>query len=157
MNFEMSDLDAPRPTATSRVSRRWGVVLNYASLAVFLACLHIVKSTGFRPIPAGAGTAALALLALSFVRVHWKTGLWRMTHSRTEELDERQSQIAHEALRISYSGFTVIALSTLLLLSLLREDFPLFDRVSLIGLTAVLLYLAHTLPGSVLAWREAEI
>lgn len=157
MNFEISDLDVPRPYTISRALRRWGVVLNYASLTVCLACLHLVKSTGFRPIPAGAGAAALAFLVLSFVRLHWKTGLWRLTHSGTDGLDERQNQVAHEALRISYSGFSVISLSVLLLLSLLREDFPLFDRVSLIGLTASLLYFAHTLPGSVLAWRETEI
>ncbi len=67
-------------------------------------------------------------------------------------LDERQTLVTHESLRLSYSIFSVIVLCLLLYLGLRNSG----DAMLMLTF-AMLLYLAHTLPSSVLAWREREV
>jgi hypothetical protein len=91
-------------------------------------------------------------LQFSFSRLHKKTGLWKLVHTSVKELDEREIQITHEALRYSYSIFVITCLLIIFIFSILEIDL-IIDVIS--GVT--LLYLAHTLPASVIAWAEREV
>jgi len=139
---------------TSRKSRRIGVVVNYASLLFFLVFYYI----GF----IGAWSAAivsgmfvfLGAVCVSFVLVHITTGLWSLGHSAVERLDERQIQVTHGALRHSYAVFTVICLLVMMFNAVTGyRGHYMFDVV----LPVSLLYFAHTLPSSVIAWKERSV
>jgi hypothetical protein len=91
---------------------------------------------------------------VSFFLVHIKTRLWSLGHAGVERLDERQIQVTHEALRHSYAVFTVICLFIMLFNATTGyRGHYLFDAV----LPVSLLYFAHTLPSSVIAWKERAV
>ena len=103
------------------------------------------------------GIGALVLVGITFRRVHKKTGLWKLTHTKTDSLDERQLQITHNALSQSYSWFTVICLVIMLVHAVFYRLVPGLNLVITVPLVGSLIYLAHTLPGSILAWTETEV
>jgi hypothetical protein len=103
------------------------------------------------------GLGSLFIVVVSFYQVHRRTGLWQLTHSRTDLLDERQVQITHTALSQSYAWFTVICLVIMLVHAVLYRLVPGINFVITVPLVGSLIYLAHTLPGSILAWTENEV
>jgi len=145
---------------TSQVSksgRRAGVVVNYGSLLLILAALYVATGGGLNLLSGLIGGLSLAVFIISFIMVHARTRLWHMTHSRGDRLDERQMMVTHEALRFSYIYFTIAILVLLLCFELLREFLAGGFNPPLIPVFAALIYLAHTLPSSILAWTEKEI
>lgn len=157
MNFEMTTNETPSPDGMSRPRRRLALILNLGALLAILICIASAERFGPRPLLLTGVAAALALLIVSFRGLFWKTGLWHITHAPVEKLDERQVQITHEALRRSYAIFTVLSLSIFLVHTVLDERSVFFNRLSLMPVIAALIYLAHILPGSVLAWMEKEV
>ncbi|UCD16483.1 MAG: hypothetical protein JSV44_08435 [Candidatus Zixiibacteriota bacterium] len=138
-------------------SRRAGVVLNYFSLLVLLFCFYLGKSNGFNLPVVLIGLGALGAIIASFIVVHMRTRLWHLTHAHSDMLDEREIQIAHHSLRFSYGLFTVICLALLIVNEFLREYGAGYGRTPLMPIIGALIYLAHTLPSSVLAWTETEV
>ncbi|MBN1885124.1 MAG: hypothetical protein JW876_06335 [Candidatus Krumholzibacteriota bacterium] len=143
-------------------TRRAWIVLNYAALVLFIAVFAAAARAGWGFRPAAALVCLAAVGIWSFVSLYGRTGLWRLVHAPGDRLDEREVQLTREALRYAYAVFTVIALVYLLLANIVSR-FPLLSfepktRGSL-GMIAVmgLLYLAHTLPAAVIAWRERRI
>lgn len=137
----------------SRPKRQLAVIINYGCIVLLLLFFYL----GYRfdwSLPIIAGLVFTALVGVvSFMILHLNTRLWRMVHSKADELDERQLMVTRESLRYSYGIFTVVSLVVLLLVAVLGGW-----RDSLLMLIfASLLYLAHTLPASILAWREKEI
>jgi len=144
-------MNASRP----RNLRRRYVVLN-------LACLFLVELLYFgwvaggvhNPVAVGLILACLVVLILSFVHVIWRTGLWGLTHTGVENLDERQVMVTREALRHSYGIFVPCSLLLMFAAAVAASyGFHIFDVV----LPAGLLYLSHILPASILAWREKTV
>ena len=91
---------------------------------------------------------------MSFLQVVWRTGLWSLTHTRVENLDERQVMVTREALRYSYVIFAPCSLGLMFAAAVAADqDFHIFD----VMLPAGLLYLSHILPAIILAWREKVI
>jgi hypothetical protein len=107
---------------------------------------------GAEPLVIAGLILSLAVLAVSFILIHVVTGLWRLTHTKVSNLDERQILVTHDALRHSYAIITILCLLALFWKSLFPGENP-----NLIIIFAALLYLAHTLPASVIAWRESEV
>lgn len=142
----------------SRVRRRIRVVLNYLFLLIMNVCFYLVteKVDAIHLVDA-VGIGALVLVAITFRRVHKKTGLWKLTHTKAANLDERQLQITHNALSQSYSWFTVICLLIMMVHAVLYRLIPGLNLVITVPLVGSLIYLAHTLPGSILAWTEIEV
>ncbi|UCG52835.1 MAG: hypothetical protein JSW58_04580 [Candidatus Latescibacterota bacterium] len=139
---------------TSIAKRRVGVVVNYASLTLFLLLYYIGFIGHWSAVLTIGVLIFLAVATVSFIFVHIKTGLWRLAHSSREKLDERQIQVTHEALRYSYSVFAVICLLIMLFNAVTGyRGHYLFDAV----LPMSLLYFAHSLPSSVIAWTEREV
>ena len=137
----------------SAANRKIWVLINYISLGLLLFAFYsgeIVERSTY--IYAAIAFALIAGL-VSFIMVHIRTGLWKLVHSKIDNLDERQIQVTHGALRHSYSIFTILALVILLIIALAGG----YDDANLIMIFASLLYLAHTLPSSVLAWTEKVV
>lgn len=137
----------------SRKNRRMLVVINYFCLVLFLLFFHIGETYGWNSPVIAALVVSFIIALASFIFVHIRTRLWKLVHTGTENLDERQIQITHESLRYSYSIFTVISLLFIMYLVLIdRGNDPVVTLIF-----ASLLYLAHSLPSSILAWKEKDI
>ncbi|HEQ97929.1 MAG TPA: hypothetical protein ENO22_01145 [candidate division Zixibacteria bacterium] len=139
---------------TDKSKRRMGVVLNYGTLLLALVCFYIAEIDTWNIPYAIICLAALAGVVYSFMQVHMKTRLWHLAHARTQDLDERQIQVTHESLRHSYTCFTIISLSIFLIADLYKHFSSRAGELTLMPVIAGLIYLAHTLPSSVLAWTE---
>ena len=139
---------------TSRKNRRIGVIVNYASLALFLGFYYTGYHTEWSVGLSILTWVFLVSTLVSFFAVHLKTGLWRLSHSPIDKLDERQVMVTHEALRYAYATFTVTCLLIMLFNAATgyRGNY-MFDAV----LPFCFLYFAHTLPASVIAWKETEV
>ena len=138
---------------TSQSKRRALVVLNYFVLFALIAVIYTGEMYGESTFIIVAAICLTLLTVLSFVFLHARTRLWWLTHTKVENLDERQQGITHESLRTSYGIFTVLSLALLFVIALAAQDYD----PNLIVAFAALHYLAHTLPGSILAWREREV
>ena len=137
----------------SLANRRIWVLINHLCLALLLISFYFGKETGMTAVAIGGLALAVIVGIISFILVHISSGLWKLTHSKTDKLDERQILITHEALRLSYGIFAITSLVVLLALALLEGKY----NITLIVIFAALLYLAHTLPSSILAWAEKEV
>ena len=138
----------------SKTTRKLLVTVNYAFLLIMNGCFYLVSGNpDMTRLVDAVGLTALILVFITFFPLHWKTGFWKLTHARTDSLDERELQVTHTALRHAYAWFTVTCLVIVLAHALL---FRLVDNsfVITVPLAGSLIYLAHTLPGSVLAWTE---
>ena len=139
---------------SSRASRRIGVLLNYMSLALFLGFYYTGYRIGWSGVTATLSWAFLAVALASFFVVHVKSGLWRFSHLPADKLDERQIMVTHDALRLSYAVFAVTCLLVMFFNALTGyRGHYLFNVV----LPFCFLYFAHTLPASVIAWKETEV
>ena len=146
-------------TKPSPIRHRRGLVLvNYGCLLLMNVLFYFAWTGADRGHAVdAAGIAALLAVGASFVPLHWRTGLWRLTHAPVESLDERELAITHAALRFAYAGFTVTCLLIVLAHAVVYRLVPGLDFAISVPLAASLIYLAHTLPGSVLAWTEREV
>lgn len=135
----------------TKTNRRMGVAVNYLSLVLAIAFYLWGKHAGWSGLITAVALISLAVALFSFVYVHVKTSLWSLVHTRVDELDERQIQVTHYALRYSYGIFSVTCLVLIYLNSVLEKGS--FDIV----IAASLVYFAHTLPSSVIAWTEKEV
>ena len=140
-------------TEMSKPTRRLLIAVNYLCVVLLLVLYAVGKYLGWSLPVAIALTAVVVILLVSFVLAHIKTRLWRLAHTKAENLDERQIQVTHESLRYSYGIFTVISLAILLIIAVMSGG----DDSMLILIFASLLYLAHTLPSSIIAWTEREV
>ena len=140
----------------SRSVRRAGVLLNYGSLVLMLVFFYAAKQTHANEFLIISVLALIVTIA-SCLYVHGKTGLWRLVHTNIEKLDERETQVVHVSLRRSYSAFSILCLLVILASELIEEYMSGTINISLLPAFACLLYLAHTLPSSLIAWTEREI
>ena len=138
--------------------RRNFVVINTLFLIIMNICFYFVyQHKNLSHVVDVVGLMALALVAVTFVRVHVKSGLWKLTHADTGDLDERELQITHNALGRAYVWFTIICLSLMMIHAVMFRVVSGMDFVITMPLVASLIYLAHTLPGSILGWTETEV
>lgn len=129
-------------------SRRLAVLINYFSIIVILALFYIVRLGILKTVFIAFEIIPLIAILLSFRHAFVKTDLWKMTHASYKKLDEREIQVVFKATSISYSLF---AIATLVIIYI----FILSGLGQIDALLAVcLLYIAHILPGSVIAWNE---
>jgi len=137
--------------------RRFAIVLNYMGLLVMNICFFFVQgNANAGHLFDAIGIGSLVLTGLTFYFVFARTGFWRLTHTRTSALDERELQVTHGALNLSYSIFSVVCLIIIFTHAVLDRLHTGLNLVITVPLAGSLLYLAHTLPGAILAWREGE-
>jgi len=137
----------------SKPSRRLAVITNYGCILLFLVFFSIGKYNGWSLLVVAGATVALIAALLTFLRLHLRTHFWKLVHTTVDKLDERQVQTTHQSLRCSYRIFTVVSLLVLMSVALLAGE----HDSTLVLIIVSLLYLAHTLPSSVMAWTKKEI
>lgn len=139
-------------------TRRSLVVVNYLCLVAVNICFYFAwKYADIGHAVDVLGIGSLLVVAATFLPLHWQTGFWRLTHARASRLDERQLQVTYGALRHSYSWFSVIVLVIVFAHAVVYRLVPGMDFAISVPLAVSLIYLAHTLPGSILAWTEKEV
>jgi hypothetical protein len=139
----------------TRSRRRTGVVVNYGALSLLLAVWYGSPPAGLsEAVRVALMLVPLIIVGISYYMIHLATGLWTLVHARPPDLDERQTEITLLAGRFSYAVFSVLCLLVLFGAAVAgNHGIILFDVI----LPACLLYLAHTLPSSYLAWIEEEV
>jgi hypothetical protein len=130
--------------------RRISVVLNIISVILLVFVFELIKFEVFSEKILGFILLGLLLIIaiVSFIYVFGITGVWKMSHQKLKNLDERQIQVVLNSIRISYSIFVIFTLVIIYVFALLEKG-PV-DVV----IAASLLYLAHILPASIMAWTE---
>ncbi len=139
----------------TKQQRRTGVIVNHAALGLMLAVWYGGPVAGWSEVVRGvAALIPLVVVGVGYYRIHLATGLWRLVHARLEDLDERQVEMTMLAARFSYAVFSVLCLLALFGAAVAGNHGVVpFDAI----LPAGLLYLAHTLPSSYLAWVEEVV
>ena len=137
-------------TNLKKQNRMW-IALNYLSLIAVLVFFYTGKYFHWPLFLAIFTIVSLGIFFISFLKAFIKTNFWKMVHTSNKNLDERETQIVLNALKYSYSIFTVICLIIIYFFAVAK---PGFIDVILAG---GLLYLAHTLPPAIVGWNEKYI
>jgi len=132
-------------TSYSKKRIRTGVVINYFGLAGSVVIWEFCINSHGSTIMIIAGIISIILLLSSLILTYFTTRIWQFNHIPVSKLDERELQITSFALRYAYGIFTVIAVFTFYLYSLIGL------QVSVI-LAGGMLYFSHILPASIIAW-----
>jgi len=82
-------------------------------------------------------------LLISFREVYWRTGFWILTHRTRVPQDNEQLKRYYIVSRESYVVFTIFIIVLLFIFSLTGVSIDVF-------MSAMLLYLAHILPASLI-------
>ena len=130
---------------------RSAVVINYISLMLILVIFYSFQWLGLNNILLIVEVIPLIAIIISFNFAYNRSGLWKLVHRSQKNLDERELQIVHTAIKYSYSIFVIISLALIMLFAV-AEGKPID-----VLLAACLIYLAHTLPAAVIAFRGEEI
>lgn len=131
----------------SKLNRRIGVILNFACIILIVAFFELIKLGTFSKDFILIEIIPVILLITLYVIYFGKTGLWKFTHKSVSSLDEREIQLTNQALRFSYTLFTIISLSLFIIYNVLGLNINMVLIVSLI-------YLAHILPSYFISWTE---
>ena len=135
---------------SSKQNRVW-IALNYLSLIAGMLLFYTVKiyhlPLSFLLFEIGI----LAIFLFSFLKAFIKTKFWKMVHTSSKNLDEREMQIVLNALRYAYSIFAIICL--IIIYAFAIAEYQPIDVI----LAGGLLYLAHTLPAAIVGWKEEII
>jgi len=129
-------------------SRRSGVIINYLSIILILIIFYLVKFLGINKIYLLIELIPIALLIMTFKSAFLVTNFWKLTHTSSRKLDERELQIVYKATTFSYTIFTILCL-------IIIYTFHLTGIGSIdVVLAAALLYFAHTLPAAIIVFTE---
>lgn len=131
-------------------NRLW-ILLNLISLVLLLTFFYLGKYGNGEMIFIIAEIISIILFVLSLYLGLIKTKFWKLVHSKSKNLDEREMGAILTALKYSYSIFTIVSLS-------IMYTFAVTDLLFIdIMLAGGLLYLAHALPAAILGWNEKII
>ncbi len=129
-------------------SRRAKVILNYLSIIFILIIFYLIKLLGINKSYLLFELIPIVILIMSFKSAFLITNFWKMTHTSSKNLDERELQIVYKATTCSYTIFTIVCLILIYLFNL--TGLGSIDVV----LAASLLYFAHTLPAAIIIFTE---
>ncbi|HOP27890.1 MAG TPA: hypothetical protein PLM22_12285 [Candidatus Sabulitectum sp.] len=134
--------------------KRTLVILNYGALLLMNAAFYYAFIKDPTHLVDIFGISCLAVTALTFSPLYWRSGIWKLTHEKGDSLDEREVSITREALSDSYGWFAVVCLLIMLAQSVVSRMDVCPKYTITVPLVGSLIYLAHTLPGAFIAWRE---
>ena len=134
--------------SNSRMNQRGAVFFNYFCIVIILVVFYSIKYIGFPKEYLLFGIIPIIGLIISFRIAFGTSNLWKLTHTSFNKLDEREMQIVYKATTYSYSIFTILCLIFIYTFALLG--------IAPIGvvMAACLLYIAHILPASIIAWNK---
>jgi hypothetical protein len=128
--------------------RKIAVVANFLSVILILIIFYGVRYFGIPKMYLLLEIFPFFSLIINFKIAFGKSNLWKITHTSFNKLDEREMQLVYKATTDSYSIFTILCLVLVYTFSLL--GLALIDVI----VAACLLYIAHILPASIIAWNE---
>ena len=131
-----------------RDQNRFWILLHYFSLIAVLVFYYAGKYLHWPIVTVVFEIGFLVILLISFFRVFIKTKFWKMVHTSSKNLDEREILAVLNGLKSSYSIFTVTCLIIIFTFSLIG-----YHRIDIL-LASALLLLAHTLPAAIVGWNE---
>ena len=123
------------------------IIANLVALSYIVLSWELFQDNHTDTLVLIAQGMSLATLLITYYAAFWHTGLWKYTHRKVDQLDERELAENDRALRFAYSSFTVLVLALLLIYVLADISLTIIPVVSLI-------YLAHILPAVYLGWRN---
>jgi len=125
-----------------------GVILNYLSIIFILVIFYLIKLLGINKINLLFEIIPIVVLIVTFKSAFLTTNFWKMTHTSSKNLDERELQVVYKATTFSYTIFTIACL-------IIIYTFNLIGLGSIdVVLAACLLYFAHTLPAAIIAFTH---
>ena len=132
----------------SKTARKSWITVNFLSLVLIVFFFYLGRGLG-KPVIFFIGSGiSLMVVVYTFIRVFIQTGLWKMIHGGQSQLDERQTWVVLQAIKFSYSIFTILVL-------LIVYGFAVLNLgVIHVLVAACLLYLAHVLPAVIIGWKE---
>lgn len=128
--------------------RKTLVIINYMGLFLILGGFEFrieFSNYLFQSLMA----AGILMLSISFYLVYYKTGIWSFSHKPFKLLDEREVQVSANATRFAYAIFTVTMLVLVYLYALAEMSFS-------VVFAACMIYFAHIIPASVIAWVQGR-
>jgi len=130
-------------------------IINYSFLIIMNVMFYFV----FRGRQAShiydiIGITSFLVIIATFIPLHMKSDIWKLTHTKSDKLDERELALTHWALSESYGWFAIICLLILLALSLISRINICPQYTISMPLIASMIYLAHTLPGTLIIWKN---
>ena len=128
-------------------NRLW-IILNLASLISLIVFFYLGKFSNWQFKVIIVEVLSIVLFVSSFYIGFINTNFWKLVHSKSENLDEREFSVVLTGLKYSYSIFTIMCIVIVYILILI--NFHFIDVVFAAGL----LYLAHILPAAVVGWNE---
>lgn len=132
-------------------NKKNSIFINYFSVLMLLVIFYAVQMLGLNKLFILIELIPITAIIISFNSAFKKNGLWKLVHTPQKKLDEREIQIVHKAIRISYSIFVIICLALILLFAV-AEGEPID-----VLMAACLIYLAHTLPAAIIGWTGEEV
>jgi len=133
---------------SSKKNRRSSVILNYLSIILILIIFYLIKLLGINKIYLLFEIIPIVVLIITFKSAFLTTNFWKMTHTSSKNLDERELQVVYKATTFSYTIFTVACL--VIIYSFNLTGIGSIDVV----LAASLLYFAHTLPAAIIVFTQ---
>ncbi len=137
----------------SLTKRRIGVAVNYGFLLLTLLFSMAGHLFGWSVEIKIVFWLSVIFVIVTFYPIHIQTGLWRLAHAKVGTLDEREIQQTLESLRRAYIVFSIVSL----LIIITSVIFGLGSQTQQLTVFWVLIYLAHTLPSSILAWTVNRV
>ena len=134
-----------------KLKNRFLITLNLISLVLMIAFFYLVKFNRWQISFIFAEVVSIALFILSFYLGFIKTKFWKIVHTKSKNLDEREMQVVLNALRYAYGIFAIISL--VIIYAFAVAEYKPIDVV----LAGGLLYFAHTLPAAIVGWNDRII
>lgn len=131
-------------------SIRLGVLLSMLSLIAIVVLFELGIRLEWIALMLIIEIPLLLTLLISFILSFMRTGLWKFTHKPIKDLDERELELASKSLRTAYSLFAILVLCILLVIAVFNIAVSIILAVSLI-------FLAHLMPGIVIAFTEKSL
>ena len=135
----------------SKKQNRIWILLNFISLIAGISLFYMVKIYHWPLSYLLFEIVILVIFLISLNKAFIVTKFWKMVHTSSKNLDERELQLVLNALRYAYGIFAVICL--VIIYAFAIADYQPIDVI----LAGGLLYLAHTLPAAIVGWNEKVI
>ena len=131
-----------------RKANRYWILLHYFSLISVLVFFYTGKYLHWPIVTVIFEIGFLVIFIISFIRAFINTKFWKLVHTSTKSLDEREMQVILNALKYAYSIFAIICL--VIIYAFAIAEYQPIDVL----LAGALLLFAHTLPAAVVGWKE---
>ena len=134
--------------AISRNQNRVWILVNYLSLIGGMSLFYTVKNYHWPLSFLLFEIVIFGILLFSLFKAFILTKFWKMVHTSSKNLDEREMQVVLNAVKYAYGIFAIICL-------ILIYAFAIAEKQPIdVLLAGGLLYLAHTLPAAIIGWKE---